>query len=633
MFCPKCKTANPDAADCCVKCGVKLPNATPSRNARHASIEDSVIKADEVVVGDKHEHIHEAEDPSVRRQATMTGMICPICHQVVVGATWFKCPKCERKYIHTSHQDSTTYLCSDCSAEAREAQGVVSEGDILGDRYEIRRLLGQGGMGKVFLGFDRALNREFALKFLPPELAGSRSVAVDLQKEAEVLLDLAHGNLVRLYDLVTIESHRFLKLQYVDGPSLEQVLAESKSDDERLPVETALEYAKQISTGLTYLHEHGVIHRDLKPANLMLTSAGVLKIMDFGIAQTLRDTMSRVSNRPTPGTLAYMSPEQLQNKRLDARSDIYAFGCLLYELLSGHPPFWSGAIYEQHLHAEPMPLGNVPDHVGAAVMRALAKAPSERFDSCEALVSGLLSPPPDPVVPETLELDCGSGVTIKLALVPKGDFLMGSGEYGDEKPPDRVKITRPFYIGVYPVTQAQYRAVTGNAPSKFKGDSNPVQNVSWYEAEAFCGALSARAGRSVRLPTESEWEYACRAGTTTRYSFGDDEAMLGRYAWFRDNSDGKTHPVGQKQPNAWGLYDMHGNVWEWCSDWVYPGYEEACLQGPAYCGCCVVRGGCWSNDWCECNSTRRPLGVPESGGDGSGFRVVVDLPNRQADLE
>ncbi|MCH2131501.1 MAG: SUMF1/EgtB/PvdO family nonheme iron enzyme, partial [Pirellulaceae bacterium] len=138
-------------------------------------------------------------------------------------------------------------------------------------------------------------------------------------------------------------------------------------------------------------------------------------------------------------------------------------------------------------------------------------------------------------------------------------------------PPRRhsdVKLTvlRPFYMGVFEVTQAQYELVTGNNPSNSKGATKPVERVSWNDAVEFCRQLSEQEGVEYRLPTEAEWEYACRAGTTTAYSFGDDASQLGKYAWFKGNSDDTTYPVGKKLPNGWGLYDMHGNVWEWCQD-------------------------------------------------------------------
>jgi formylglycine-generating enzyme required for sulfatase activity len=160
-----------------------------------------------------------------------------------------------------------------------------------------------------------------------------------------------------------------------------------------------------------------------------------------------------------------------------------------------------------------------------------------------------------------------------------------------------VTISQPFYLGSHPVTQAQWEAVMGSNPSRFGGKpEHPVEGVSWDEVQQFLQRLNARRdGNIYRLPSEAQWEYACRAGSTGAYCFGDDEEQLGAYAWYDDNSGGMTHPVGQKQPNAWGLYDMHGNVWEWVQDWHGPYTAESVTDpsGPTTGAHRVVRGGGW----------------------------------------
>jgi formylglycine-generating enzyme required for sulfatase activity len=194
-----------------------------------------------------------------------------------------------------------------------------------------------------------------------------------------------------------------------------------------------------------------------------------------------------------------------------------------------------------------------------------------------------------------------NSVGMKFVSIPSGSFMMGSNsEYQEDKPVHRVTITRPFYLQTTEVTQGQWRKVMGNNPSFFKncGDDCPVEKVSWNDAQKFIRKLNQMERTDkYRLPSEAEWEYACRAGSITRFSFGDNESSLSEYAWYENNSGGKTHPVGQKRPNAWGLYDMHGNVGEWCQDWQgrYPAGHVTDPKGGSDGKYRVRRGGSWNN--------------------------------------
>jgi formylglycine-generating enzyme required for sulfatase activity len=198
---------------------------------------------------------------------------------------------------------------------------------------------------------------------------------------------------------------------------------------------------------------------------------------------------------------------------------------------------------------------------------------------------------------------------------------------GEGKPQHVVRITKPFYLSVTEVTQEQYQAVMGQNPTFFKDDPRrPVECVSWEDAVEFCGKLSGKEGRTYRLPTEAEWEYACRAGSTTKWSFGDDESELWEYAWYYGNSEATTHPVGEKKPNNWGLYDMHGNVWEWCADWhgwkYYAESPRDDPQGPKSGSARVNRGGTWAYPAGSCYSAGRCGLWPEERNRYLGFRVA-----------
>jgi formylglycine-generating enzyme required for sulfatase activity len=199
---------------------------------------------------------------------------------------------------------------------------------------------------------------------------------------------------------------------------------------------------------------------------------------------------------------------------------------------------------------------------------------------------------------------------MEFRLIPAGTFRMGSprsepAPEGNDGPQHEVTLTRPFYLGVYPVTQREYEAVMEHNPSSFTperggGTLDPVEDVSWEDCQAFCQRLSAREpGRKYRLPTEAEWEYACRAGAATPWCFGDDVGQLGEYAWFFLNADYRTHEVGTRRPNAWGLFDMHGNVCEWCADWYgdYSNGNQTDPKGANSGELRVLRGGSW---WIEC---------------------------------
>ena len=263
----------------------------------------------------------------------------------------------------------------------------------------------------------------------------------------------------------------------------------------------------------------------------------------------------------------------------------------------------------------------------------------------------IIVPPKPARLPRTLALDLGKGEALKLTLIPAGKFLMGSAmsaeetarlfdtkadDHKDEHPQHRVTISKPFYMGVYEVTQAQWKAVMGTklwAGKKWvkSNGSHAASYISWDDATKFCETLSKKTGKKVTLPTEAQWEYACRAGSKTVYSFGDDASSLGNYAWYDKNADDigedYAHAVGQKRPNAFGLYDMHGNVYEWCSDWYdekfYASAKNVDPENTTKASARVLRGGSWINFPVNCRVADRFRGTSDCRYYFIGFRVVV----------
>ncbi len=237
-----------------------------------------------------------------------------------------------------------------------------------------------------------------------------------------------------------------------------------------------------------------------------------------------------------------------------------------------------------------------------------------------------------PVEPAERGVVVDERIGISFVAIAPGEFQMGSDRYDWEKPVHRVRITQGFLLGKYPVTNAQYARfleAAGKSVKKpaywdngrFNQPEQPVVGVSWDEARAYCEWAGGR------LPTEAEWEYACRAGTTTEYCFGDDAKLLDEYAWFDKNSGSQTQPVGAKKPNAWGLHDMHGNVWEWCQDWYAGDYYRASPTddppGPKSGSNRVIRGGGWANGAENCRAALRDRGEPSDRDNGClGFRLA-----------
>ena len=267
-------------------------------------------------------------------------------------------------------------------------------------------------------------------------------------------------------------------------------------------------------------------------------------------------------------------------------------------------------------------------------------------------------PAPAPSAPDAASAKPAASPTksgVAMVLIPAGQFVMGDDQgEDDEQPAHRVELSA-FYMDVHEVTQQSFQAILGRNPAKSIGPDKPVERVSWFAAIQYCNLRSLRDGfqpcydlktqtcdfaaDGYRLPTEAEWEYACRAASTTRWSFGDQAGDLGKHAWYKANSGKATHPVGQKPPNPWGLYDLHGNVAEWCHDFYADDYEAGTSvkdpRGPTSGTERVLRGGSWksSEDSCRCAARHsEPPGFADVcfGYEAYGFRCVRRMPGNEA---
>lgn len=280
-------------------------------------------------------------------------------------------------------------------AEKREYEFVMPRmariipGALIGGRYVVKRMLGEGGMSTVYLAQDKTLDMDVALKMVHSMLSQSKQAIDALREEARVTASLHHPNIVRLFNFEQIDNLSFMVVEFVDGPSLQDILDRQV----KLSLEETLRYAEPVARGLDHAHESGVLHRDVKPTNIMINSQGTVKLTDFGIARRMKDQALRLSRELRAGTPPYMAPEQLMGNIVDRRSDIYSFGVVIHECLSGAVPFESGSVEMQIMLKPAPPLPGVPGNVRDAVLRALSKSPSQRYNSAGEFFAALSGAP------------------------------------------------------------------------------------------------------------------------------------------------------------------------------------------------------------------------------------------------
>jgi len=522
-----------------------------------------------------------------------------------------------------------TKFCSQCGAKL-----------MIQERYRALRVIGQGSFGKTFLAQDEAKPSKpkcVIKQFLYDDPETIQDAIRLFEQEAVHLDDLGkHPQIPELLAHAEHEERQYLVQEFIDGDNLKQELkllgAFSEAKIEALLLD--------LLPVLQFIHAGKVIHRDIKPDNIIRRRVDQkLVLVDFGAAKVASQTALQKTGT-TIGSSGYASPEQAFGKVLFS-SDIYSLGVTCLHLLTNVNPLTMYDPVEGFAWRDFLQNKKVGQSLGEILDKMTQLSVKARYQSAHEVLQ-ILQPQStspqlnsSPVTSQSFSvsnslmlLDCGKGVKLKLVNIPVGRFSMGSNDYDNEKPIHRVTLNA-FSMSKYPITQKQYMAVMGNNPSRFEEDENcPVEQVLWNEAVAFCKKLSQMTGQNVNLPSEAQWEYACRGGSKTKYSFGNNIDQLANYACYKKNSGGKTHPVGEKLPNPWGLYDMHGNVWEWCEDVWHGNYSGAPNDGTAWLkggeqNRHALRGSSWDFFDFSCRSANRNWEDANKRNDVIGFRVVV----------
>jgi formylglycine-generating enzyme required for sulfatase activity len=578
--------------------------------------------------------------------------------------------------------------------------GNCQFGKLLRNRYRVSRLIGEGGFSRTYAAEDvDRLNAPCVIKQFFPQVQGTgqRAQAAEFFKEeAFRLYELGenHSQIPRLIAYFEQGSCLYLVQEFINGKTLLQEVQRQPYTEAQVR-----QLLFDLLPVLDFIHKNHVIHRDIKPENIIRReSDGKPVLIDFGGAKQVTQT-SLARQATIIYTLGYAPTEQMAGFACHA-SDLYALGVTCVRLLTQDLPLQDGSgqikdplydpmsaqwLWQERLQEKGI---TISDDLTQILDKLLQHFASDRYQSALEVLSDLnakpipvtkppLPPPPAPkvIIPlpplETFDFDVVSvdtagrevnrdrhrnkyfleelsrNIFLEMVYIPGGIFMMGSTDLegdADERPQHQVKVL-PFFMGKYPITQAQWKAIAALPkvqqtlnpnPSKFKGANLPVENVSWYEAVEFCLRLSVKTGRNYRLPSEAEWEYACRAGTTTSFHFGEtitpelincsggDAYALEPGSKFRR----ETTNVGSfGVANAFGLYDMHGLVWEWCADPWHNNYIDAPNDGSVWeeggdLHRRVLRGGAWNFDAELCRSASRSWNEADGGLRMCGFRVV-----------
>ncbi len=525
------------------------------------------------------------------------------------------------------------------------------------------------GTSYVTLGVDSGY--EFVMRFREKFL-----------KEARNIARFNHPNIVRIIDVFEENGTAYYVMEYAPCGSL----SDRVRKEGYLSEPVATRYIKQIASALDYIHRQNVNHLDVKPGNIMLNEKDETVLIDFGLAKQYdAESGGQTSTTPVGISEGYAPMEQYMQggvAEFSPETDVYALGATLFKLLTGKTP--PNASYMQNfgLPKDDLKKNSVSLATIYAISKAMQGKKDDRFSSATdfaaalpsadkrklilygaigvavvalvaiiiAFASGGNSESPNEVMAsdsnseevdssgvvaekpreDTIKTFTVNGVDFDMIYVKGGSFIMGATSepleaFDEERAPHQVTID-DYYIGKTEVTQALwYTVMGGRNPSFYKGDNLPVESVSWNDCQEFVEKLNALTGQHFRLPTEAEWEFAARGGNNSKNFMYSGSNNLGVIAWCGSNSGGMPHNVAEKKTNELGIYDMSGNVWEWCQDW-YGSYGESAVinpTGPESGSYRVYRGGSYANYDSRCRTICCHYGLPTFVRNCIGLRLAL----------
>ena len=541
-----------------------------------------------------------------------------------------------------------------------------------GKRYDyvIQKTLGQGSFGITYLASVRMagdlgsinVDIKVAIKeFFMKSYNGRENTSVissgsdgtfDASKrrfirEARNLGKLQHPHIIKVVECFETNNTVYYSMEYLSNGSLDDFIRTKG----HLAENEAISLARQIANALAYMHAQGMLHLDLKPGNIMMRSSSEIALIDFGLAKLFDaegnlETLSTIGvGRGTPGYAPLEQANYQEGMGFPATMDIYALGATMYKMLTGQRPPEASEILNDGLPDKP---SSVSSEAWAAVEIAMEPMRKKRpqtvsdwltllpntnvsADDGEATIIDFTTTKPNATANDNILKFTVKGISFNMIKVEGGTFMMGATEeqkgdaWDDEMPVHQVTLTS-YYIGQTEVTQALWKAVMGKNPVEYDfGDNRPVTNVSWDDCQDFVIKMNQLTGKRFRLPTEAEWEYACRGGKKSRGYKYSGSNTIDDVAWYYDNSSSKTHPVATKSPNELGIYDMSGNVWEWCQDWYgrYSSNAQTNPTGASSGSSRVNRGGSWNRNAKYCRSSNRGSYAPDDHYGSLGLRLTL----------